>query len=90
MLKGSAAERKAKKNTRWNCQFWVQLGWDVYIHRFKAREIQKLPVHVGFNTPSKDKTGTEESEQQAIAAAPAFQVIYHLILYSPAFKGIGG
>ena len=34
ILKGLAAERKAKKNTRWNCQFWVQLGSDVYIHRW--------------------------------------------------------
>ena len=25
-IKGLAPERKAKKNTRCNCQFWVQLG----------------------------------------------------------------
>ena len=32
-LKGSAAQNKAKKNTSFNCLFWVQLGSDVYIHR---------------------------------------------------------
>ena len=30
---GSAAQNKAKKNTSFNCLFWVQLGSDVYIHR---------------------------------------------------------
>ena len=30
--KGLGANRKAKKITRWNCPFWVQLGSDVYIH----------------------------------------------------------
>ena len=32
LLKGLGVNRKAKKNTRWNCPFWVQLGSDVYIH----------------------------------------------------------
>ena len=31
-IKGLGANRKAKKITRWNCPFWVQLGSDVYIH----------------------------------------------------------
>ena len=31
-FKGLGVNRKAKKNTRWNCPFWVQLGLDVYIH----------------------------------------------------------
>ena len=31
--KGLAAQSKAKKNTRWNCLIWVQLGSDVDIHR---------------------------------------------------------
>ena len=59
--------------------FGLRVGFFFFCHS------PNIPVHLGFNTPSKDKTRTEESEQQAIAAAPAFQVFYHLILLFTCF-----